>query len=132
MKSTGMSIPMPIVDSIIMYMKPIEYKNINSKYRNIAITTSKAIIRKYVKNWCYLYSEKMNETTYAIPRIYYKMFYPIKFRSGFIDEVFDLLSVDMQRYMIVSNILENSEGIVKDFNKVIDILSSDELFQLGW
>lgn len=125
-------IPMPIVDSIILYMKPNEYKLINSKYKAIAISKSKDIIRKYVGNWCYLYSEKMNETLYHVPKIYYKLFYPIKYRSGFIDEVFDLLADDVERYMIVSDILENSKGLVKDFNKIIDILSNDELFVLGW
>ncbi len=126
------SIPLPVVDNIILFMRPSEYKNINSRYNQIAIEWATKIIRKHVGNWCRLYSEKMNNTLFETPKIYYKMFYPMKYRSGFIDEVFDLLVEDMERYIYVSKVLNNSSGLVSDFNKIIDVLTPEELFHIGW
>lgn len=126
------SIPITCVDNIISFLRPTEKMNINSKYRKSVIANSKKIIKRNVIKWCEEYNERMNESMYFIPKKVYKKFYPLKFRISFMEEVFDLLVEDCKRYNIVSNLMTINNNLVDNFNSVIDILTEEELFILGW
>lgn len=119
------------VDNIISYLKPRDKLLINSKYRKEAITQSKEKIRKIITKWLLSYSEEMDNNYYNVPKIVYKKYYPLKYREAFIEKVLDITAGNM-KYNIVCDILNEYTSLVDKFNHIIDILSEDEMFSIGW
>ncbi len=119
------------VDNIISYLKPTEKLLINSKYRNEAINESKEKIRRITTKWLVSYREEMDNNYFNVPIIVYKKYYPLKYRMNFIEAVFDEIAGDI-KYGIVCNILEEYNSLVDRFNHIVEILSEEQLFNIGW
>lgn len=119
------------VDQIISYLKPRERMIINSKYREETIKESKEKIRRITTKWLLSYSKEMDNNYYHVPIIVYKKFYPLKYRGAFIEKVLDNLAGNM-KYGIVCDIIEEYDSLVDQFNHIVEILSDDELFCIGW
>jgi hypothetical protein len=119
------------IDNIISYLKPKEKMLINSQYRNEAINESKNIIRKNTNKWMLAYSEEMDNNHYYVPIMVYKKYYPLKYRRAFIEKVLDI-TADTIKYNIVCEIVSEYSSLVDQFNHVVEILSDDELFRVGW
>ena len=126
------SLPLNCVHNIISFLKPTEKMNINSKYKNEVLKNSKKNIRKYILKWCLAYSKQMDSAEFNIPKNVYKRFYPLKYRQAFMEEVFDLLVEDCERYKIVSNVINGDGSLVENFNLIVDVLTESELFMIGW
>ncbi len=125
------SLPITAVDDIVSYLLPSEKMKISKKYETEVINLSKEKIRKCVSAWALKYKQNMDNNYYHIPKLDYKMFYPLKYRQSFIETVLDLLVEDEERYEQVCQYFV-SESLVTAFNKSIDLLSADELFTIGW
>lgn len=119
------------IDIIFSYLKPKEKLFINSKYRTQAINQSKEKIRKITYKWLLDYNEQIDNNYYYVPKIIYKRFYPLKYRISFIEKVLDMFAGSI-KYNFVCDILNEYSSLVEQFNHIIDILSDDELFCIGW
>ena len=121
------------IDIIISYLKPVEKKDISKKYRKEVIYQSKEKIANCVCKWLDSYKNYMDFNYYNIPRIVYKKHYPMIYRNAFIESALDE-TTDTEKYEQIMNII-NSDNISSKsikFNKIIDILSDEDLFSIGW
>lgn len=125
------TISIDIVDNVFSYLKPKDKLLINSKYREQAINQSKEKIRKITTKWLLSYSEEMDNNYYHVPKIVYKKYYPLRYRQSFIEKVLDMTACNI-KYGIVCDIIEEYDSLVDQFNNIIDILSDDEMFCIGW
>lgn len=128
---SGSKLAISSVDNIVSFLQPSEQMYISSKYKQIAIKSSKEKIRKAVKKWINYYRGIMDVDYYHIPKLAYKRCYPLKYRQSFLEEVMDMLAPCDERYLEVCEYVWE-ESLVDSFNKTVDLLSEDELFVLGW
>jgi len=134
-----MQIPAEMYNIILEdYLTIHENKYIN-KYiedkRKIKIKKSIKKIKKLISNYIHNYKIDMNQEDYYLSKRFYKLYYPINLREKFI-----LLSIkkisngNNAKIVEIYNDYKNNKKnkLVLTFNKIIDLLSNEELAFIGW
>ena len=112
--------------------------NINKYIENIRRKKIKFSAKK-IKNIVYKYLRQRqydsNVEVYYTPKIYYKKYYPLCHRKFYISLTSQ--KKNLERYVDIIKIIINYENNPKNiltttFNTIIDLLTDDELVDIGW
>ena len=133
-----MNIPEFIYNDIL-----INYINIHDNYlisqyikkerdnkTNKAINIINKLIYKHISD----FRISVNLNHYYIPKIYYKKFYPLKYRKDLMLTALEMKFNENYQYQkeLYDDILKNPNHLVINFNKLIDSMSYDDLMLIGW
>jgi len=134
-----MSMPPEIYNMVLNdYLTIYDNKNINKHIESIRQKKIKSSIYKINKLlYKYIINQRhdMDIEEYYIPKLLYKKYYPLSLRKSFILLVIKKNNLIRYNEIInVFNIYNNNpkNKLVITFNKIIDLLSNNELFDIGW
>lgn len=136
-----MDIPSEICDNILSnYLTIYENKNINhnvENFRKNKIKESINKINKLIYNHIVALRKDIDVEYYDLPKNYYKKYYPMCERKGMIIlamKKVNLVNHDEVKRLfdIYNNDTTNKISLVDTFNKIIDLISIDELNYIGW
>ena len=134
-----MNIPIDIYNDIISnYLTIYDNKNINKYIENIRQKKIKTSIRKIKKLVCkHLLQRRIDSdiNEYYISKIFYKKYYPLNERKFYISLI--MQKTNLERHVELMNIIKKYNDDPKNklsvaFNQIIDLLTDDELFDIGW
>jgi hypothetical protein len=138
-KPSIMSMPPEIYNMVLNdYLTIYDNKNINKHIESIRQKKIKSSIYKINKLlYKYIINQRhdMDIEEYYIPKLLYKKYYPLSLRKSFILLVIKKNNLIRYNEIInVFNIYNNNpkNKLVITFNKIIDLLSNNELFDIGW
>lgn len=136
-----MDIPSEICDNILSnYLTIYENKNINrniENFRRNKIKKSINKINKLIYNHIVSLRKDMEVEQYDLSKHYYKKYYPMCERKNWIilamNKVNLVNHIEVKKlFDIYNNDTTNKVSLVDTFNKVIDLISIDELAYIGW
>ena len=133
-----MNIPEFIYNDILINYNNIHENYLISKYiekeRNIKINKSILIINKLIYKHISEFRISMDLNHYHTPKIYYKKFYPLKYRKNLILTALEMSFNENYEYQkeLYDDILKNPNHLVINFNKFIDSMSYEDLMIIGW
>lgn len=129
-------LPIEIVNNILVNYLSI-YDNFGitreiEEYRNKKINSSRFIINKFIYEYVASYNHCINTYYGRTPKYIYKRYYPLIFRKLHIETYLYRHNEDDTSEIIKLYRNINKIGIVKTFNKYIDMISEDDLYFIGW
>jgi hypothetical protein len=131
--SANMNLPNEITQRIIQFTAFDLQLQINHESRNVAlsvINSARVKIRRVVMNYLLDWQIASTYDAMQIPKVHYKRFYPMSSRKEFIESAFDHFAMRPE-YEEISDIC--SKGTQTEiFNQLIDYLTEDEIFTIGW
>ena len=97
---------------------------------NKAINIINKLIYKHISD----FRISVNLNHYYTPKIYYKKFYPLKYRKDLMLTALEMKFNENYEYQkeLYDDILKNPNHLVINFNKLIDSMSYDDLMLIGW
>jgi hypothetical protein len=120
------------------YLTIYDNKNIN-KYieckRKQKIKKSSNKINKLIYKYILNMRIDMNQEQYYYSKRFYKLYYPMNLREKFI--LLSIKKIKSNNYAKIVKIYKNYKNnqknkLVFTFNKIIDLLSDQELYYIGW
>lgn len=140
-KIVSYELPEIIMDTIILKYSSIHANKYINKYyenkRQIIMNNSlkkiKIVIIKYML--IRRYDIDYYVDSYYIPKKYWKKYYPLCERKNFLKLVINQNNLRNKQYIIniYNDFINNSsKNLTITFNKIIDLLDQNELFEIGW
>ena len=135
------NLPNELVNNIILdYLTIYDNKNIDINIENkrkILINSSITKINKLFNPYMIKRRYDINyyEDSYYIPHLYWKLYYPLSERKYFLELVIKQSNLHNKELVIsiYKRYLKNPKNnLTITFNKIIDLLYNNELFNIGW
>jgi hypothetical protein len=133
-----MNIPEFIYNDILINYTNVHDNYLISKYikkeRDIKIKKAIIKINKLIYKHILEFRIAMDMIHYHIPKIYYKKFYPFKYRKNLMLTTLEMSFNENYEYQkeLYDDLLKNTNHFVINFNKFIDSMSYNDLFLIGW